>query len=45
MRYTEERRETASIGAFADTGAAEEDPLNVPVLGIFASQIDGGGVR
>jgi len=33
----EEGREAAGVGAFADAGAAEENPLDISVLRIFAA--------
>lgn len=33
----EESREAAGVGAFADAGAAEENPLDISVLWIFAA--------
>lgn len=39
MRDTEKVTETTSIGALADARASKKDPLNVPILGIFAGKI------
>lgn len=33
----EEGREATGVGAFADAGAAEENPLDISVLWIFAA--------
>ena len=37
----EEGREAAGVGAFADAGAAEENPLDISVLWIFAAKSGG----
>lgn len=34
MGDAEEGREARGVGAFADAGAAEEDPLDIPVLNV-----------
>lgn len=36
MGDAEESGEAGGVGALADAGAAEKDPLDVPVLGIAA---------
>lgn len=49
MRNAEENRETAGVGTFPDAGAAEEDPLDTPPLGIrtgrqgLGLEFSGGG--
>ena len=41
MGHAEHLREAAGVGAFADAGAAEENPLDISVLWIFAAQSGG----
>lgn len=38
MRDAEENGETAGVGSFSDSRAAQEDPLNVSALGIYSGR-------